>query len=65
MVARPNTKVFGHVHPLKDGIIVEDMNFGERKTRSGLILLEDDGKLQGIRPRWAKVYAVGACARDC
>jgi hypothetical protein len=35
------------------------MNFGGRKLSSGIYLLNDDGKTEGIRPRWARVYAVG------
>jgi co-chaperonin GroES (HSP10) len=45
--------------PIKDHVIVEDMHFGEQKTKAGIILRSDDGKDHGIKPRWAKVYAVG------
>ena len=45
--------------PLRDTIIVSDMEFSERITRGGLIILNDDMKSAGIRPRWAKVYAIG------
>jgi len=45
--------------PLRDTIIVSDMQFSERITRAGLIILNDDMKSGGIRPRWAKVYAIG------
>lgn len=44
---------------LRDDVIVEDMAFKERKLSSGIILLDDDGKGYGIRPRWGKVYAIG------
>jgi hypothetical protein len=40
------------------------MYFGERKLNSGIILLNDDEKTEGIRPRWAKVYAVGPEQQD-
>lgn len=53
------TRVTGRVRPVKDHIIVQDMEFGERRTRKGIIVLGDDGIDRGIRPRWAKVYAVG------
>ena len=46
--------------PLHDSVIVSDMNFVERKTSSGIFLVSDDAKNSGIRPRWGKVYAVGA-----
>jgi len=45
--------------PLKDHVIVTDMNFRGRSLSSGIVLLGDDGKTEGIRPRWAKIYAVG------
>ena len=49
---------------LKDTILVHGMEFKERLSRGGLILLDDDMKSQGIRPRWAQVYAVGPDVRD-
>jgi hypothetical protein len=44
---------------IKDHILVTEMAFKDRKLSSGIVLLNDDGKTSGIRPRWAKVYAVG------
>jgi co-chaperonin GroES (HSP10) len=44
---------------LRDQVLVADMKFDERKTASGIVLLNDDGKNHGIRPRWAQVYAIG------
>jgi hypothetical protein len=44
---------------IKDHILVTEMAFNERKLSSGIVLLNDDGKTSGIRPRWAQVYAVG------
>jgi co-chaperonin GroES (HSP10) len=44
---------------LRDQILVAEMKFDERKTASGIVLLNDDGKNHGIRPRWAQVYAIG------
>lgn len=44
---------------LHDWVIVQDMQFDERITTSGIVLLNDNGKGTGIRPRWGKVYAVG------
>ena len=49
---------------IKDYVLVSDMNFKERKTSSGLYLLNDDGRNAGIRPRWAQVYAVGEDQQD-
>lgn len=47
------------LRPLKDTIIVYGMDFNERMTQRGIILPDDDMKLDGIRPRWARVYALG------
>ena len=44
---------------LRDQVLVADMKFDERKTAGGIVLLNDDGKNHGIRPRWAQVYAIG------
>lgn len=45
--------------PLSNHVIVKDMDFSGRTLSSGVILLGDDGKTDGIRPRWARVYAIG------
>lgn len=45
--------------PLGEHIMVSDMSFDERITHSGIIIPNDDKKSAGIRPRWAKVYALG------
>ena len=50
--------------PLHDTVLVRDMDFGGRKLSSGILLLNDDGKAEGIRPRWAQVYAVGPEQQD-
>lgn len=47
------------IRAIQDHIIVSDMDFGEIKTASGIVLRSDDGKHHGIKPRWAKVYKVG------
>ena len=52
------------IRPILDHIIVQDMDFGEQKTKSGIIIINDDGKQHGIKPRWAKVYAVGPKQKD-
>jgi len=45
--------------PLHKDVLAFDMYFGEQKTTSGIILMDDDKTDRGIHPRWAKVYAVG------
>ena len=52
------------VTPLHEGVIVSEINFGERKTASGIILRSDDGTSHGVRPRWGKVYSVGPTQID-
>lgn len=43
----------------KGKVIVTSIEKGERKTSAGIVLGNDDGKSEGIRTRWAKVYSVG------
>jgi co-chaperonin GroES (HSP10) len=52
------------IQPLHDHVLVADMNFGQRTTSSGLILMSDDMRTAGIRPRWSQVYAVGPKQAD-
>lgn len=52
------------IHPLGDSVIVSDMVFDERITTGGIVLLNDNGKSTGIRPRWGQVYAVGPDQQD-
>jgi co-chaperonin GroES (HSP10) len=52
------------LRPLGNSVIVSDMNFSERFTTSGIVLLNDNGKGYGIRPRWGCVYAVGPEQKD-
>lgn len=52
------TKI-SNLRPLHDWVLVSDMNFAERTTSGGVVLLTDNGKGTGIRPRWGRVYAVG------
>ena len=58
------TNVIKGLIPIKDHVIVTDMSFEGRQLSSGIVLLGDDGKTDGIRPRWAKVYKVGPEQKD-
>jgi len=49
---------------LRDSVLVEDMTFDERLSNGGIVLLNDNGKSSGIRPRWGCVYAVGPEQQD-
>jgi len=52
------------IKAIGDHIIVSDMNFDQRTTSSGIVLLSGDKKLEGIHARWARVYAVGSDQQD-
>ena len=58
MATISKTKVTS-LRAINDNILVTDMYFGERLSQGGIVILNDDKKNEGIRPRWAKVYAVG------
>jgi len=40
-------------------VIVNNMEFGEQTTSGGIIIASDDGKDQGIKPRWGCVVSKG------
>ncbi|MNK54718.1 Chaperonin 10 Kd subunit [compost metagenome] len=48
------------VSPLKDHILIHNMEQGDKLTKSGIIITDDNGTNRGIRPRWAQVYKVGS-----
>ena len=50
--------------PIQSHILVRDMNFGEQKTSTGIVIMSDDGKSEGVKPRWSKVFAVGPEQED-
>lgn len=52
------------ITPILDHILVTDINFGEQTTKSGIVLRSDNGKSEGIKPRWGQVYAVGPDRKD-
>lgn len=54
------SRVITKITPIHDHIVVTDINFDEQKTASGIILRSDDGTSEGIRPRWARVWAIGS-----
>lgn len=45
------------VKPLS-GNIFAVLQLGERVSSGGIVLMDDNGKESGIRPRWAKVWMV-------
>ena len=54
----------GSLRPLRDTVIVEEMEFSGRQLSSGIFLMNDNGTTAGIRPRWARVYATGPDQQD-
>lgn len=52
------------LRPLRSNVIVTNLERGERLSAGGIIIVDDDGKDHGIRPRWAQVYAVGPEQKD-
>jgi len=47
------------VKAIGDKVLVSNMDFGEQKTKGGLILGSDDGKSRGVHARWGRVFDKG------
>lgn len=56
--------VTGTIKPLNDNVLITDMDFSEIKTASGIFIPSDDGKSEGIKPRWGRVWAIGPKQKD-
>jgi co-chaperonin GroES (HSP10) len=52
-------KFKGDVKAIGESVLVTNMYFGEEKTAGGIIQLNDNGKVQGIKARWCQVYDIG------
>jgi co-chaperonin GroES (HSP10) len=50
--------------PLKGKVFVTELESGETVTKSGIIITDDNMQNRGIRPRWGKVWAIGADVED-
>ena len=50
--------------PIGNKVFVTEFDRGIQKTLGGIIIPDDDMKDRGIRPRWAKVHAVGPDVDD-
>ena len=55
----PHKVLKEQIKAIRDLVLVHEMAFDGRNLNSGIILLKDNGKGYGIRPRWGRVYAVG------
>ena len=56
--------VKGQLVTIHDNVLITDMNFDEQVTTGGIIVGSDNGKTEGIKPRWGKVYDVGPDQTD-
>jgi len=56
--------VQGKIIPIRDNVLVTDMNFDVRVSAGGIVLPSDDGKSEGVRHRWARVWAIGPQQQD-
>jgi len=52
------------IRALAGKILASQIEVGERKTAGGIVILDDNGKEEGVRPRWMQVYAMGAETTD-
>ena len=48
-----------NIKPLRGKILGELLDTGNRTTHAGVILLDDNMKEDGVRPRWFKCQAIG------
>jgi len=60
----PHQLTSSQIKALRADVIVSDMLFDERITSGGIVLLNDNGKSLGIRPRWGQVYVTGPEQKD-
>ena len=49
----------GRLKPIRNNVFVSGMDFDMRVSAGGIVLPNDDGKTEGIRARWGRVFAVG------
>ena len=47
------------VRAIGNKVLVSDMDFGDQKTKGGLIISSDDGKTRGVHARWGRVFDKG------
>jgi co-chaperonin GroES (HSP10) len=58
------SKITGKLIPIRDNVLVTDMNFDARISKGGIVLPSDDGKSEGVRHRWGRVWAIGPQQKD-
>ena len=47
---------FNTITPVPGTVLVHNIEEGEKRTKNGIIILDDNGKERGIRERWAQVW---------
>jgi len=57
-------RVKGKIIPIRNGVLISDMNFDMEKTAAGIYIPTDNGKATGIHPRWGRVWAIGPDQQD-
>jgi co-chaperonin GroES (HSP10) len=57
-------KIDGKLKPIRDNVLITDMNFDGRVSKGGIVILSDDGKTEGVRHRWGRVWAIGPDQHD-
>jgi co-chaperonin GroES (HSP10) len=43
--------------PTRGTVLVTNIEQGDKMTRGGIIILDDNGKERGIRERWAQIWS--------
>jgi co-chaperonin GroES (HSP10) len=49
----------GTLDTIHDNVLITDMNFEEQVSTGGIIVKSDNGKTEGIKPRWGRVFKIG------
>lgn len=52
------------IRALPNKILATGIERGESKSLGGIVLLNDDGKVEGVRARWMQVYRIGSEVTD-
>ena len=58
------SKVTGKLIPIRDNVLITDMEFGGQVSKGGIYIPSDDGKSEGVRHRWGRVWAIGPEQQD-
>ena len=52
-----------NIKPLSDRVLIEPVA-AETKTASGIFIPSQNGKSEGVKPRWGRVWAIGPEQQD-